>query len=618
MLKHLRNLFKSGKTQAIEELESANSNESESNTDSQSSSVNSINLSDLKPSNSFVIDGIKEQTFDGGFGSVSSGGDVNGDGFDDIIISAPGADSDGKKPAGETYVIFGSENLASSSNLSVSELNGRNGFVIKGINEYGGSGISLSSSGDVNGDGIDDIVLSAPFSTSDDLKQTGESYVIFGDENLASSGSLSLSELNGRNGFIVEGIDVFDRSGISVSSAGDVNGDGIDDIVIGAPGVRPYSSGLTAGLPDTYSANDPRVGESYVIFGGNNLANSGSLSASELNGTNGFVIKGNSKGDYFGHSVSSAGDVNGDGIDDIVIGAKYAGKSYVIFGSANHLGNSTLSVSELNGRNGFAIEKMGGDSVSNGGDINGDGIDDIVIGYPFGDPDDKSDAGESYVILGEADLGSSGSLSVSELEGSNGFILKGIDERDYFGHSVSSAGDVNGDGIDDIAISAPGADPNSNTTYVIKGGEGYIVFGSANIGSSGVVEMSKLDGGNGLILKDYGSHIPILSSDAGDDSTNNSISIAGDVNSDGIADIIIGVPAGYGTTADSYIIFGSRDHIINSLDSNNNHPKQITNSNSLIEGQSLVVALFICLNLLSMLVRKQIFIECKKPSLMQL
>ena len=114
--------------------------------------------------------------------------------------------------------------------FELSSLNGANGFVINGIDAGDNSGFSVSTAGDVNGDGIDDIIIGARFADANGNNNAGESYVVFGSA-MRFGASLDLSALNGTNGFVINGIDASDFSGASVSAAGDVNGDGIDDII---------------------------------------------------------------------------------------------------------------------------------------------------------------------------------------------------------------------------------------------------------------------------------------------------------------------------------------------------------------------------------------------------
>ena len=193
----------------------------------------------------------------------------------------------------------------------------------------------------------------------------------------------------------------------------------------------------------------------------------------------GFVINGIDGGDYSGLAVSSAGDINNDGYDDIIIGARDAdpnGESYVVFGKATGY-SASLELSALDGTNGFVINGIdygdqSGYPVSSAGDINNDGYDDIIIGAFLADPNGDY-SGESYVVFGKA-TGYSASLELSALDGNNGFVINGIDEVDYSGGRVSSAGDINNDGYDDIIIGAHHADPNGNDS-----GESYVVFGQS-------------------------------------------------------------------------------------------------------------------------------------------
>jgi hypothetical protein len=232
-----------------------------------------FNLSDLNGSNGFAINGIAADDRSGY--SVSSAGDVNGDGFDDLIIGAAYADPNGINAAGQSYVVFGS-NTGFAAGLNLSDLNGSNGFAINGIAADDWSGWSVSSAGDVNGDGIDDLIIGARNASPNGINSAGQSYVVFGSNSGFGAG-LDLSALNGSNGFAINGIAAYDDSGRSVSSAGDVNGDGFDDLIIGARRADPN------GLLD--------AGQSYVVFGSNSGFGAG-LDLSTLNGSNGFAING--------------------------------------------------------------------------------------------------------------------------------------------------------------------------------------------------------------------------------------------------------------------------------------------------------------------------------------
>ncbi len=514
-----------------------------------------FNLSDLNGSNGFVLNGIDSSDYSGR--SVSGAGDINGDGIDDLIIGARGAEPNGIYNAGETYVVFGSDEEFDPS-LNLSDLNGSNGFVLNGIDSYDQSGFSVSGAGDINGDGISDLIIGAPSADRNGKRNVGETYVVFGSDE-GFDASFNLSDLNGSNGFALNGIDSYDSSGFSVSGAGDINGDGIDDLIIGARGAEP--NGI-------YNA-----GETYVVFGSDEEFDP-SLNLSDLNGSNGFVLNGIDSYDQSGFSVSGAGDINGDGIHDLIIGAHcadpngnhYAGETYVVFGSDEGF-DPSFNLSNLNGSNGFVINGIdsydySGSSVSGAGDINGDGIDDLIIGAWSAEPNGIYNAGETYVVFG-SDEEFAANLDLSDLDGSNGIVLNGIDRGDHSGSSVSGAGDINGDGIDDLIIGAHGADPNGNH----GAGETYVVFGS-NQGFAATLDLSDLDGSNGFVLNgiDSGDNSGRSVSGAGDidslDFSGSSVSGAGDINGDGISDLIIGArgadPNGNSGAGETYVVFGSR------------------------------------------------------------
>ena len=248
---------------------------------------------------------------------------------------------------------------------------------------------------------------------------------------------IQLSDLNGQNGFKIDGEAFHDNSGISVSVAGDINSDGFHDLLIGA---EQYASDVSV---TTYGA-----GRSYVVFGGREIGNKGVIALSSLNGSNGFKLNGEALGDRFGFKVSNGKDLNGDEHDDVIVNAIWAspngiidaGRTYVIFGGPGIGSSGVFNVSALNGTNGFKLDgevssDLSGETLAVG-DVNGDSYSDLLIGAPYY----ANYAGRSYVVFGGPGIGSGGVLALSSLNGSNGFKIDGA-ASSFSGTSIN-AGDL--------------------------------------------------------------------------------------------------------------------------------------------------------------------------------
>jgi hypothetical protein len=465
-------------------------------------------------------------------GKVSNAGDVNGDGLDDLIVGARRADlNNNQLDSGKSYVIFGK---IDSTTINLSAIaSGTGGFVIIGEDALDKSGDSVSNAGDVNGDGLDDLIVGAYTATPDSKSQAGKSYVIFGKKD---STAIELSAIaSGTGGFVINGENADDWSGYPVSTAGDVNGDGLDDLIVGS------------------TEAESRTGKSYVIFG----KTDGTVINLSAIGTGGFVINGENTGDQSSISVSNAGDVNGDGLDDLIVGAFHAdvsgksdaGKSYVIFGKKDSTAIDLSAIASGTGGfviNGENVNDISGFSTSSAGDINGDGLDDLIVGAYQADPNGKSNAGKSYVVFGKTD---STAINLSAIaSGTGGFVINGENVDDISGNSVSTAGDVNGDGLNDLIVGARGI---PSTTGEFKAGKFYVIFGKKD---NTTIDLSAIASGTGGFVIN-GENAPGF--------YKISVSTAGDVNGDGLDDLIVGALGSVNLTTKnpgkSYVIFGKTD-----------------------------------------------------------
>jgi hypothetical protein len=379
---------------------------------------------------------------------------------------------------------------------NVSEIDDTNGFTVPGLIEFGRAGQNATILGDVNGDGIDDFVISE----AGDGQDVSRLYVVFGtDQGFALE--FDLTSLNGTNGFRFDGADINDLTGEAVNGAGDINNDGLVDILIGAP--------------QAFNETNNTFGRAYIVFGGQQFPSL--ITAADLNGTIGFQIVTEPEAHRLGTTVSLMGDVNGDGIDDVWIASPesdfdtipQAGRVYVIFGrqsldNNNPVFEPVIDLSNLSATDGMifhgAANELAGITLSPTGDINGDGFADVVIGAPGASPMGNEFAGRVYIVFGNLNPlpplpGDPAVIfDLTTLDGTNGFLINGLNIADNLAGG-NGGGDINGDGRSDAVIVAPGAEINGNQLA----GAAYIIFGTdTNYDWPTVFDLTSLNGTNGF------------------------------------------------------------------------------------------------------------------------
>ena len=402
---------------------------------------------------------------------IASAGDVNNDGYSDILISKNR----------NAALFYGGNPMDTIPDLIFEDENGSGSF---GYIEN-----QHTRAGDVNNDGFDDLIIGS----------RNFAYIFFGGSNMDAKADI-----------VLKGQQESDMFGFYLSSAGDFNNDGFDDVIVGASG---------------FDLNGYDTGRAYVFFGG-----------TEMDTIPDMIMTGEHEQDQFGSTVSDAGDLNMDGFSDILVAAyhyenkdKDWGRVYIYFGSAVPDTTADLIIDGSNG--------------CSGGDINKDGYSDLIVNnsiywgsakmdnlvdarfentYRFAGSGDYNNDGFADIIIGKPNDNSngeySGKVSVffgrSQLKSEPDAVFYGAKSNDYFGASVSTAGDLNNDGFDDFVIGAEGNDENGSNV-----GSAYIYFGRETVSNSPDLTLA----GNNK-----------------DGNFGSTISFAGDVNSDGFDDLIIG------------------------------------------------------------------------------
>jgi hypothetical protein len=399
-----------------------------------------------------------------GYG-VSTAGDVNGDGYGDVIIGSYYFDN-GQTDEGRVFVYHGSPAGLSPTASWMAESD-------QNLVRFGRC---VSTAGDVNGDGYSDIIVGA-FLYDNGETDEGRAYVYHGGPG----------GLNSTPGWTAESNQDEARMGKSVASAGDVNGDGYGDVIVGA-----YY----------YDNGEADEGRAFLYYG----------SASGMAVTPAWTAEGDQAGAHFGFSVSTAGDVNGDGYSDVIVGAESydngesnEGRAFVYKGSAAGLSPTVNWTAESN-----KADAHFGFSVSSAGDVNGDGYSDIIVGADWYDNGDGNE-GRAFVYHGSL----SGLSASADWTAKSDQTLPTLGHKCGFGHSCSTAGDVNGDGYSDVIVGAYGFDGEN-----IDEGRAFVYHGSAS-GLSATADWN-------AEIHQAGAEFGVA------------VAGAGDVNGDGYADIIVG------------------------------------------------------------------------------
>ncbi len=425
-------------------------------------------------------------------------GDFNDDGFADVLVGAPLADGpeDSRENAGEAYIIFGSSQPAATVDLAT-------GAPVTILGENPGDNLGFTvAAGDVNGDGRDDAIIGARFASAGNAPSAGKAYVIFGRDGLSGVFDTAAGD---QDATIIGQAGNYLTIALAVR---DVNNDDIADLLLGASGMSGPNGDRAA------------AGGVEVVLGSTDLKSMDMRQAAPF-----FKVYGASAGDNVPNHLA-AGDLNGDGRDEIIIGAPLvdadgledAGAAYLV-PVPKEGGTLDLAASKGYERITGGLRKdLTGFQVA-AGDVNDDGVADAIIGARDADGigDVVNNAGEVHLLFGGREIPKGRDLAHERSD----VIIAGGDPNDSVGFSVAE-GDVNGDGITDVLTGAPVADGCDNSRP--DAGDAYAVLG-------------RTDWPEGITLKGAGD-LTFLGAEAGDEL---GFSIkAGDFNGDGLADVMLG------------------------------------------------------------------------------
>ncbi len=446
--------------------------------------------------------------------------------------------------AGNNSILSNSVTLIVSRRVPKLDLvaGGVANFDLMGTNENGLFGYDVSAGGDFNGDQLADILIGAPISDRAKQSESGSAFLLLGQPGKSKFSEFPLPYDHPRYSLHILGAPAARTLGAAVSTAGDMNGDGLSEILVGEPNLRG--------------------GNAYVVFG--HRENPGVIDVSQLDGKNGFRLKGDADRPV-GGALSGGGDVNGDGYDDIVIAPGDQGRLngrqqvFVIFGRKDSF-PPLIDLASLDPRDGIKIVGNGayfGFSVANSSDLNDDGLAEIVVTSPAFSESDGRRAGAAFVVYGRKRFDDT--VNTRTLEPSDGFQILG------YGHSagiassigaVSTGGDVNGDKVDDLILSTAFLGIDSRQSV------GHVIFGSKKRPNSDL-ELDKLRSTEGFRIELTRRGVaPMLSRSL---ASMDEASIAPDINGDDIDDIVVGTPGyrpvdfGHGNgRSTAFLIFGQK------------------------------------------------------------